>query len=422
MNVNHAPTISVKHEIISKAMRKSQPAIIHEMGKAFNVKIGIEHSDANGNLKQKITPEFKSYVSNFGYILDYAFSGSKLVDNKSNIKDTSGANPAAAIFKMEVDEAALVSPNPTEYGIWVGDTSDLSGLGLPLGDSNTALNYSDHDLRRMFQAEGYVTGFPDSKLNYGATVLSFLDSSTFRIKRTFTNGQPATDLKLDEIGIIGKSGSDFLLLARDGFGSVITMAPTDVVNVYYDITVADSNGFVENFLGLLSSKMAGGVPIQTLKDVESNNSAFDFSADQLSSSIGDAVLGDDTYGILIGGEVDGTLPFPITLSKNNYKRSRPIYEASMAHKETVILAVEESTTQNKTIVSYRRDFENVGIQSVNVNEVGVFMKEAATTNKYYMLGYSKVEGEAVDYVTVAPGEIFRITYSLSFPLGTIALS
>lgn len=160
---SHPLHVNTVYELIDKKSGK----IINSWGNNKEHEATIEVKIKNpGEDPITLRFPFRSYVSNFSRVLNNAFLN---VDNSTSgdaidkliLTTTGGATYAAAVIHtMAVNEGALSSPTQTNYGIWIGDKDNASGLGLTIEAGVGGFpSYDNYSLRGLILPDG---GSPDT--------------------------------------------------------------------------------------------------------------------------------------------------------------------------------------------------------------------------------------------------------------------
>ena len=399
----------------------------NKVGKA-EVQIKINNP---GQSERIITFPFRSYVSNFSRVLQY---GLLAIDNSTAgaaidkiIKTTTGGATyaAAEIQTMAVNEIALTGAAQTAYGIWIGDIDNLSGHGLTLeAGIGGSVAYNDYMLRGLLLANG---GTPDTDINYLATNVTFSNSdNTLTVSRRFQNVSATIDTKITEIGLVGKSGTDYFLLARDrvtdGTNAYFLLSMGGTVEVSYIFTITDILGFTQNYLKMLSSEFLGANALSQVRDINNVAQTINFSSARTQKDLLAAATS-DLYGILVGYQTGvfntsaGTNT-PYTVNTQSYnigsKISHGVIVNTLYH--GVVTAVVMEQTLNKTTFGLYRDFENqyTSLQ-VPINNSGLVIRQGTSPYTYYLIATDYVPSIG-NYLQVAPNQVLRVKYIFEAPL------
>jgi len=412
--MNHAPTIKLTHEILNKKDKK----VVQSSG--YKAEIEIKVSDNKGKVKGEYKTPFRSYVSNFPNILS-----SNLLKVTSGNEPTSINNTiiAGGIESFNVNEAALSAGATSAKGIWIGDLEDLSSIGTAsIAGIYDTLNFADFNLKRPIPNEATIS----TGIVYGTTSISMPSSNVLQIKRRFTNNL-ATTLYIDEIGLVGVDSGDSFLIARDGvydtFGNPVEVPASNIVDLTYRFELTNSSGFTNNFLRFLSGEMLGTAPSEPLRDVLNASYSYNFSLLSGSKTL-IAAANEDAYGLLVGGKV-GVVPIsPVVKTSDVAIFSQLTDEVasvdSLHHSGTTPIAL--TMKDGVSTFGLYRDFENKTNENIYVNSAYLVAKIATSVTPTYanfLLAETPVIGAGVDYVTVAPSEILRLRFEISFPLGTL---
>ena len=375
-----------------------------------------------GEPEKVITFPFRSYVSNFSRVLQNGFldvdnsTAGAAIDKLIEAVTGGATYAAAAIHTMAVNEGALTGGTQTSYGIWIGDLDNLSGLGLTLeaGIGGTVA-YNDYMLRGLILANG---GSPDTNVNYLANTVSMTNSDkTLKISRRFQN-VGTVDVYVTEIGLVGKSGTDYFLIARDRVSApgaaYFPLLIGGTIEVAYEFTITDSIGLTQNYLKMLSSEFVAGNALSQVRDINNVAQTINFSSARTQKDLL-AAAGTDTYGIVLGN----------TLISENKELKTTAYNVygKISHGSTVgtldyglVTPVTMTQELSKTSFGLYRDFENkYATASINVDNSGLIIRQGTSPYTYYLIAYDNVP--SVDnYLSIAPNQILRVKYLFEAPL------
>ena len=407
--LSHKPILRVDYEILGeKPLGK-----IHIPKKEDELIFKIFSKD--GKLESIKRYPMRSYLANFARLLNCIFLG---VDNSTSglavdkiIKAVTGGATYAAtpLIKADVTEVALTASAQTAYGIWAGDQDNESGLGLTIETGVTGvMAYNDYMLRAKLLADG---GSPDTGLEYRGVNLS-ISGETITLSRRFQNDS-LVDIIISEVGVVGKSGTDYFMLIRDFMNDAHesqTVETTKIIEIDYSFTIDSLSGWTKNYLRFLTSVLKAGNALEQVKDTLGSLYTVNFtSADDQARM--DALAADDTFGIVIGGlrTVPSTL---VPLSTDGYRVDNKLTESDLAHGAVEPIAL--TTLNNNSSFGLQRDFENTGTSTYYVTNSGLYINEAAASH-IYMLARTNVTNP-LGYQQVNPGNILRVKYTLDFPL------
>ena len=415
--MNHSPLSVLEYEILGEEKRiYTSPS--------FKALVEIKLKDKYGKEKLKRKQPFKSFVSNFAYILNYAFLNQSLTNK---IKDTSNANATASTHTMDVTEAALTNAT-SEYGIWIGNVTNNPGTGLTgdlTQDSNMGsdIGFSDYGLNTKIPADGDPLEVEDTDVVYYATTISFESDGTLVINRSFANNR-VNSINISEVGLIGRTNNtEDVLLARDtindGTQSYLEVPSSYVVDISYKFKVTSTNGFVNNFLSYLSSEFNGGDTVNSIKNSIGASQTVDFTTGRTSKDM----LGGATnteFGLLVGGYPSNGVQGTMSLDKTRHNLQAKLDATYLTYGATTALNTSDLTfTSSASMFGVQRDFTNVSETiGVNIYEAGLFIKHTSST-QYYMLSRLLTQGSGVPYITLQPNKILRLKYYLVFPVGSI---
>ncbi len=380
-----------------------------------------------GQREQILKFPFRSYVSNFSRVIQ---NGLLNIDNSTAgaainkiIKTTTGGTtyPIAAIHTMAVNEAALSSPTQTNYGIWIGDGDNLSRLGLTIESGVTGvLAYNDYHLRGLILADG---GSPDTNVVYGVTNVVMSNSdNTLSVSRRFVNNN-ASDIKINEIGLVAKSGSDYFLIARDiitplNYGVTtpyFLLVAGGTVEVIYSFTITGVDGIMKNYLKWISSEFLAANAYSQVIDTGNTAQTINFSSARTQKDIL-AASGNALYGIRVG---IATANIPATanaLTQNLYGVISPIGHGStaMTLDHGVVVPITMTQGDNTTVFGLYRDFENKYTETLSgIWNTGLIIRQGIDPYTYYLIARDGLSFIANGPINVAPGQVLRVKYLLS---------
>ncbi len=370
---------------------------------------------------------FRSYVSNFPRVLENAFLA---VDNSTAgvaidkiIETTTGGatNPAAAIHTMAVNEGALTASAQSTFGIWIGDMDNTSGLGLTIETGiGGIISYNDYMLRAQLIANG---GSPDTDINYLVTNVAFSNSdNTLTISRRFEN-VGLTDIKVTEIGLVGKSGTDYFLLARDlvTLPNTLNPFPLDAggtIEVSYIFTITPTSGWTQNYLKILSSEFVAGNAVSQVRDLTNAGQTVNFSTARTQKDLL-AAIATATYGIVVGGHefgmTDGDTNYNTTTYDIHDRVIEGVLQNQLSHSVVTPIVMEQSN--NKTTFGLQRDFERIyTIGSFLVHSSGLIVRQGTSPYKYFLIAHDGVPTVA-SQIGIQPNQVLRVKYIFEAPLG-----
>lgn len=406
--MNHAPFIESEYEIL-KSNKKNKTVT-----EKFDAELNYKVTGKDGKVKEEKSIPFKSFVSNFSRILNYVFGDTP---NTDTVTETDGTNPVASMWHFGVNEVALTSPTQSNYGIWIGNIKGDAGitLGTPNGDIGGDPAFEDYDLYNRILADG---GSPDTDVVYGATN-TYIDSGTvLRVTRRFTNNN-ANTIKVSEVGLVGNDSSVYAMICRDSITPSISLVSGDIVDISYRFTITSTSGYTKNFLRYLSSKFSAGAALENLVSTSGLSVAEEFTDDVSGLLLEPSTGTPGAYGILVGGDVT-ELPRTFSYSIDSYKLRQQLTNAQLTHGTTIELNTADVTQEDGySKIGYYRDFENESDDPVYINEAGLVIKDSSSgANKYLISRIPITNTSSIPYVTVQPGEVFRLKYYLAFPIET----
>lgn len=408
----HAPRILTEWEILNRSNLGRTSSILPP----FRAKLIASFRDANGNLKREAEIPFKSFVSNFARILNFGFfnvyntADGETIDQITTASGTVAASSVSGVHTYDVLEGQKTAD--TGYGIWIGKTN---GVYNSNGDTVTTSAVGIHPSYDDYTLSGLIS--PTATIIYGATSMSNPNSSTLRVTRRFTNNTAYT-IYVDEVGLLGNSGLENVLLARDrvqdGLGNFhIAIPPGEIVDFTYVFTVTAESGYVSNFLQFMSSDMRDSTPIGSIYDTDGTVRTPDFTTGRSKKNLL-ATANDDNFGLLIGGRFNTLPTFPPPLSATSYKLNNQLTDTYMDHSAVSALGLEK--TDGSTIFGLYRDFENVQDYNIYLNEYGIVINDG-TYN--YLLARARLSSSGSDYITVEPDQIFRLKTYFKFPVNPL---
>lgn len=420
-NLSHPLGINVKYKVFEKG------SLIRNIDKTKYDTAVINILVQNpGQAPQHLRFPFRSFVSNFARVMNYAFMA---IDNSTSgsaidkvIKTTTGGvtYPAAAIHTMAVNEGELTSPTQSNYGIWIGDKANYSGLGLTVeAGIQGSLDYNNYMLRTVILADG---GSPDTDVVYKATnvLLANADQSLI-VKRRFANNGSG-NIYIDEIGMVGKSGTDYFLLSRDtdlGINSTtnqrFTLASGGVCEVSIEFPITSASGWTKNMLRWLSSEFVGGNAISQVRDIFGTVYTIDFTSARTQKAV-NASADDSTYGLVLGGSlVDGGLPVMTPDSyRLNQKISHGTANENLSHGAMVPVALEQA--DGKTTFGIQRDFERLAnLDPIYIRTSGLYVRQGAGSYLHFLFAWDYL-GSITEGLALSAGQVLRTIYSFECPL------
>ena len=406
---SHAPISILEYEIVGENKKRI-------ISPSIKAEIELKLSNPKGKVVFNKKIPFRSFVSNFAYMLNYAFTGTSL---SNKIKTTANTNATATTHTADVKEGIPVG-NVPYYGIWIGNVTNNSGIsGLDQNaNMGSDIAFADYNLNTLFTDIVVVTD-----VVYQATTITFNSNGYLNINRAYINSR-TTSVYVSEIGLVGKTNNnEYILLARDRFtdgtNSYVEVPADYVLDISYKFSVSAVSGFVKNFLGYLSSEFNGGDSIASLQDQAGGYYTVDFTAARTQKDLM-AAASENNYGLLLGGSVGTSSSGSFSLSANSFKLTNKLTNTYLTHGATIALNTSDLTfTNNYSMFGVKRDFTNVSdTDAVYVYEAGLFVKHT-TTAKYYMMSRLLTTGSGVPYLILQPGKILRIKYYLAFPLDEI---
>jgi len=416
---SHPLGMTTKYELFEKGH------LIDSIEKSRQPKAEIQLTINNpGQPKQVLRFPFRSYTSNFCRVLNNAFlavddSTSGMAIDKVIKAVTGGITyPAAAIHTMAVNEGALTGAAQTAYGIWIGDPDNQSALGLT---SESAIGgvtqYNNYMLRALLPAAG---GTPETNLNYLATTVAFSNSdNTLTVSRRFQNTSSTVDIKIGEIGLVGKSGTDYFLIARDIIQipgirtkedyTPYTLAALGTAQVDYIFTNDITTGWMQNYFKMLSSLFVASNALSQVRDLTNVAQTIDFSSARTQKDL------------LAGSTVDtfGIIPSSLTPNMNTYttpswKLTQQIPYSATGLGYSAVVPIVLTQSNNITQFGLYRDFEYLATSGYqNVGSSGLIIRQGTSPYTYYLIA---VDSAGDNPFTIKPNQILRITYLFQAPL------
>lgn len=420
----HSARIQSVREIITKDGKVRERIVNNYQNPNSYVKLTTKTK--SGIVLDEIKIPFRSYVSNFARILMHAWlnvTNSTSGDSPNKIIKTDENFTSGNIQTMKVDEGALTSPTATDYGIWIGDYEDLYGGGgiLPTNyDMAASPRYDDYNMLHKIPSDGSES--MDTNCEYRATSVGLESSDTkLVVKRRFQNDDPSTTIYISEIGLVGKSGTDYFLLARDvpvlNNGVAHQILPTLIKEVQYIFEISDLSGWTKNYLKMLSSEFVDGNSLASLQDTNGATAIIDFTSARTQKNML-ALATEDDYGIQIGGWIDPGAPMIVPpKTTSSYKLySKLEHSASLGYGAVEVI---DMVQQNGyTSFGCRRDIENLSTDTYHLYEAANVIKCAAPSTKYFMLNAENFATPSILY----PGEIFRYKSYYIFPVDVASYS
>lgn len=410
---SHPLGVRTIYEIYRNGKLRYSNESFHQQENIVEVRIN------NPGMKEQILRfPFRSYVSNFMRVLNYSFlevdnSTSGLAINKI-IKTTAGGATycAAEIAAMAVNEGQIAHADATLFGIWIGDKYNTSRLGLTVETAiQEQIGYDNYRLRTLIIPDG---GSPDTNVVYGATnVLISNGDDTLTVKRRFNNTGAVT-ISIDEIGLVGKSGSDYFLLARDavtnpGITGAFALVAGGTCEVSYTFSITNASGWTRNYLRMLSSEFVGGNTLSAARDINNTAYTVNFTGDRTTKDLL-AAAENSNFGIVVGAD---TAP-----------DANPMYDTSsinlldrIAHGTAYgqlsygpVLPIDLTQVNNNTIFGLRRDFERGNtVGTFYPHSSGLIIRAGTDPYIYFLLGYDYIPSAGTN-LELLPGEILRVKY------------
>src|ERR1035437_2504940 len=388
-----------------------------------------------GQPTQVLRFPFRSYMANFCRVLNNAFlavddSTGGTANDKLIKAITGGATyAAAAIHTMAVNEGALSSPTQSAYGIWIGDPDNQSGLGLtPEANIGGNPNYNDYMLRCLLPADG---GSPDTNITYLATNVTLSNAdATLTVSRRFQNTSATVDMKIGEIGLVGKSGTDYFLIARDKVGvntpipanqgggqgeqtytPYYTLAAGGTCEVDYIFALPANSGWTKNYNRMLSSLFNASNALSQVIDYTNAAQTINFSTARTQMDLL-AAVNIDTYGILVtSGGYDNIYTLDMTYLYNN-KTAKGTGINNLNYSAVTPIAL--TTTNNITQFGLYRDFEYLYTTGSNlVSASGLVIRQGVSPYTYYLICW---DAFAINPFTIKPNQVLRVSYLFQAPL------
>ena len=418
---SHPLGMTTKYELFEKGH------LIDSIEKSRQPKAEIQLTINNpGQPKQVLRFPFRSYTSNFCRVVNNAFlavddSTSGMAIDKVIKAVTGGITyPAAAIHTMAVNEGALTGAAQTAYGIWIGDPDNQSALGLT---SESAIGgvtqYNDYMLRALLPAAG---GIPETNVNYLATNVAFSNSdNTLTISRRFQNTSSTVDIRIGEIGLVGKSGTDYFLIARDRvwvpdplhvpYTTAYTLAALGTAQVDYIFTNDNTTGWTQNYFKMLSSLFVAGNALSQVHDLTNAAQTINFSSARTQKDLlaGSTV---DTFGII--PSYNSLMPNIETYTTASWKLSQQIPYSATGLGYSAVVPIALTQSNNITQFGLYRDFEYLATSSYqSVGSSGLVIRQGTSPYTYYLIAVDSVKDNPF---TIKPNQILRITYLFQAPL------
>ena len=412
--MTHAPKTIIEYEILDA--KEAKKRTLKGSASQMDGRVKLTILDKNKKPRLVHTQPFGSYVSNFGKILNYLFTGATNI----GMKDTSGSATASNGYAIDLSSAIA---NENNYGIFIGDLRNATGFSTftPAVGIGQTIQLSDHQLYRKLPHNG---GTPDTDTTYDATSVTAVNDNILKISRTFTCSRSA-GLKVSEVGLIAKdiNYAKFLLLARDFViskaGNYVQVLNGETIQIDYIFTITDGSSFTTNFLKILESinKASANASVQPKTTGGSTaNTTFGRATTATKARITAPATG--AYGIVVGGTTGGSpptdsVPIPVV---SDYKLNSKISHASLAH--GIVTAISLTANSGETKFGVYRDFTNNGTSNIFVNEVGVVAKNN-TTSLHYLINRSLLTSGDKPYVVVEPDKTLRIKVYYVFDIGSV---
>lgn len=354
----HKPELLAEFTILDKDGNvKSQGSENFDIpGTEYKVELEVKNQD--GTVDQHVTVPFQSFVANFSYMLNYAFAG---VANSTLVKLTSGSNPSADIFTADCEAASTADTN----GIFIGTNSVAAAS--PGGATTVA--YGDFNLRSKI-AHGTSAG----QMEYGTCTASawVLGSSSFTFTRTFINSSGASII-VKEVGLVGASGTDYVMIARDTLDPsstastlvdlAVTVATGQTLSVTY--TIGTGTGYTYNWLGLVYSLLTASAAT-ILGMVGGGAVSTNFSSDVTYCRCNPAATV-TTHGIIVGRSAGARSNLALTSQNTTLTHSAHTTFATEAATNTNIAIVRTTYAQSHL----QRDFTNETGATITIAEAGI---------------------------------------------------
>lgn len=192
----------------------------------------IEIRDINGKVTSKFRRHSKSLLKLFALALKSALSGT-------------AANQTLGFSALDTSNVSRTFYTGLASNYWTFMAAQAptatDAFGIQIGRSTTPVTRDDFMLQNKC-----THGTGTNQFWYGAItvedVAGVAPSSTFRIIRTFTNNSGFSIVDVNELGLVilnwyGGVGTFYFLIARDVFGSPITVPNGSTMTVRYIFSV-----------------------------------------------------------------------------------------------------------------------------------------------------------------------------------------
>ena len=412
--MTHAPKTIIEYEILDA--KEAKKRTLKGSTSQMDGRVKLTILDKNKKLRLVHTQPFGSYVSNFGKILNYLFTGATNI----GMKDTSGSATASNGYAIDLSSAIA---NENNYGIFIGDLRNATGFSTftPAVGIGQTIQLSDYQLYRKLPASGSGVS-PVTDTLYNATSVTAVGDNVLKVSRTFTCSRSA-GVKVSEVGLTAKEkySAKLLLLARDFViskaGNYVQVLNGETLQVDYIFTITDDSSFTTNFLKILESlsKASAGASVQP-KTTGASTALVKFASASTSSFARITSPATAAYGVIVGGTVNAvptdSVPIPVV---SDYKLNNQVSHANLAHGVTTAISLTAGSGQTKFGVY--RDFTNNGTNNVYINEVGVVAKRSV--NHHYLLNRSLFTSGDKPYVVVEPDKTIRIKVYYVFEIGLV---
>lgn len=423
---NHSPLVSIVTEVYDKDGNLKQPSGATTPIET-NYSVGLTVKSAEGNIISEQVIPFKSYLGNFTHLMNASFNN---VDSSTLIKKVAD-NSAIGSDVTKLDCTGPIST--ATQGIVIGFNSAASAVSNLNADakSNVGTTVAQNDYALKCQILHHATYFEYAAQTY--ETYSF-GVPTITFKRTFKNNS-ANPYTIGEVGFMGASGVDSVLLCRDvvkydytALDTVVAAGATLEVKYIFALNTVQNGSlfnmqtaacamFTINYLSMLMSDMNS----QVSSFVSLNGTSLvplDISANQ---GYKDCLAGStvETYGLLVGYDDTFINPTYSDFGFGSNQNTTLTHGATSAISFSVnspSVASPHGIVGNKTLIStsfgFQRDFVNETASAINVNKTILAMKGSAAGLSTSM---ALVSG-GFPVVNLAAGETLRLKLYMYFPI------
>ncbi len=403
----HTLGVNVTAKLRKKGTKLFSKLINNPLKEQLKGIIQIKAEDKSGKMKTVLEKPIESYVANFARLLSYAWfrqnNSSSASSDVYKLRKIDGTFPSSSIYSLKIN-----APSGNQYGIMLGEngTPTESGIG-------TIEAHNDYTLRTI-----HPNNSSNGLYYYGNTIVT-LDGNNLIIKRRVQNLSTTSSLSIQEIGLFGLDSSNQSFLFQRDILNSITLESNKRMEFVITYTVTNQSGLTTNYLAyLLSHFTSAAVNMRN-----TNNAVVNINfTDVLDKQDMRGNAGTNNSGIVIGGgnetwfgESKGAVVYP---GFNSVKMDNLITHNSSVISYGAMVFKKLELIQNATVMTIEREFENNSNSKYYLNEVGLLLKDNATTpNSYLMYRNGLVDDSSrTNYIILPPGEVLTLTLQLLFPL------